>query len=262
MSEFDFSNAALLIAHPAHELRVFGWMKEYRPAVYVLTDGSGRSSVPRIERTRALIRQVGATETAIFGNHSDREIYELILNQEHDFFIGLADVIAMDLVQRNVGTVVGDAAEQVILTHDVWRMVIDTATRIAECHLGRNIPSFSFPLEGAPNADVLDPFSMQLDDGILSEKMSAAFAYEEIRDEVDRNLLTHGFDAFRGEHLDRVPTGIATKLTSIPQYENYGKALVADGVYDRVVRYEEHVVPIAQALQLHASQQTQLITAS
>ena len=34
--------AALIVAHPGHELRVHHWMELARPLVLVLTDGSGR----------------------------------------------------------------------------------------------------------------------------------------------------------------------------------------------------------------------------
>jgi hypothetical protein len=31
--------AALVVAHPGHELRVFHWLRLARPCVFVLTDG-------------------------------------------------------------------------------------------------------------------------------------------------------------------------------------------------------------------------------
>lgn len=31
--------AALVVAHPGHELRVYGWLEQARPRVFVLTDG-------------------------------------------------------------------------------------------------------------------------------------------------------------------------------------------------------------------------------
>jgi hypothetical protein len=33
--------AALVIAHPGHELRALHWLRLSRPCVFVLTDGSG-----------------------------------------------------------------------------------------------------------------------------------------------------------------------------------------------------------------------------
>src|SRR6267142_6198654 len=44
--------AALVVAHPSHELRVHGWLQMCHPWVLVLTDGSGRTGEPRLLSTR------------------------------------------------------------------------------------------------------------------------------------------------------------------------------------------------------------------
>ena len=41
----------LFSAHPGHELRVYGWLKQTKPAVCFLTDGSGADGVSRASRT-------------------------------------------------------------------------------------------------------------------------------------------------------------------------------------------------------------------
>ena len=51
----NFSNAwaeqsaALVIAHPGHELRIHHWLERARPVTFVLTDGSGHTDHSRIE---------------------------------------------------------------------------------------------------------------------------------------------------------------------------------------------------------------------
>ena len=52
---------ALIIGHPGHELRVFHWLEITRPAVFVITDGSGRSGRSRLPSTTRILDQVGAS---------------------------------------------------------------------------------------------------------------------------------------------------------------------------------------------------------
>ncbi len=56
----SFRHCALVLGHPGHELKVFGWIREYKPLVCTITDGSGRSGVSRISSTAALLARLGA----------------------------------------------------------------------------------------------------------------------------------------------------------------------------------------------------------
>ena len=38
----------LVIAHPGHELRLYGWIAQTKPLVCILTDGSGSDDQPRL----------------------------------------------------------------------------------------------------------------------------------------------------------------------------------------------------------------------
>ena len=40
---------ALVVAHPGHELRVYGWLALRKPDVYILTDGSGHTGNSRLD---------------------------------------------------------------------------------------------------------------------------------------------------------------------------------------------------------------------
>ena len=51
--------AALVIAHPGHELCVYGWLETVRPRVFILTDGSGRSGQSRLKSTEEILSVVG-----------------------------------------------------------------------------------------------------------------------------------------------------------------------------------------------------------
>jgi hypothetical protein len=95
--------AALVVAHPGHELRVHGWLEQARPLVFVLTDGSGGSGVPRLGSTARLIDRAGAERGSIFGRVPDRDLYAAILDHDHALFAGLASELAVRRLQLDAG---------------------------------------------------------------------------------------------------------------------------------------------------------------
>lgn len=94
----NHSRAALVIAHPSHELRVHGWMQKARPRVFVLTDGSGREAQPQLASTTKTLEDVGAQTGSVYGRVSDRDIYNAFLRRDFSFFIGLAEELAERLL--------------------------------------------------------------------------------------------------------------------------------------------------------------------
>src|SRR6185295_3700770 len=119
------SRAALVIAHPSHELRVHGWMQRTRPLVFVLTDGSGREAQPQLASTTKTLKDVAAQTGSVYGRVSDRDIYNAFLSRDFSFFIGLSEEIAEDLHRQRIDYVVGDSAEGYSPTHDACRLLVD-----------------------------------------------------------------------------------------------------------------------------------------
>ena len=66
-------NAALIIGHPGHELRIHHWLESARPLTFVLTDGSGRGLESRLPSTRLVLERAGAKPASIFGPWTDAE---------------------------------------------------------------------------------------------------------------------------------------------------------------------------------------------
>jgi hypothetical protein len=67
-------------------------------------------------------------------------------------------------------------------------------------------------------------------------------------------------DAFRVECLRPVDNLSATQRTNaIPFYEFYGEKLVAAGRYEQVIRYEEHMLPLARAIQALAEREERCV---
>ena len=116
------ARAALVVAHPSHELRVHGWLKQTQPYVCVLTDGGGRSGDVRLPQTSQALDRAGATQGTIYGRLTDLEVYAAILNHDADLFAGIAEELATIFAAEKIEYVVGDAAEGYSVAHDICRV--------------------------------------------------------------------------------------------------------------------------------------------
>jgi len=275
------SPAVLIVAHPGHELRVHGWLELARPRIFVLTDGSGRSGRSRLQSTRHVIAQVGATPGAIFGRFTDRVVYDAMLRRDMAWFIALVDELADCLAQERMGYVVGDAAEGYNPVHDLCRVVIDAAVALIDRGAGRALANFDFPLVGRPDAygDSRPDGTIRLilDEAAFQRKLQRAFSYPELAEEVRAALdgrrheidslqtapersatpdpwrQATSIDAFRVEYLRRINgrTTEAAFRDAPPFYERYGERQVALEYYREVIRYREHLRPLIEAIRHH-----------
>lgn len=244
--------SALVIAHPGHELRVHTWLERARPRVFVLTDGSGHAAHPRVESTAEILDRVGASRGSVFGRFSDRDAYQLILDQDLGRLQGLVEELSRHLVEAGADTVVSDAVEGFNPVHDLCFVIAEAAAGRASRRLDRPIRHFDFLLEAAPDASVGqtgESVRFDLDDSAWRRKMDAAWAYEMLRPEVERAIAAHSSSAFRVEVLREVVCRDLEALVSDPPYyESYGEERVAAGAYDRVLRFREHFLPLAEKL--------------
>jgi hypothetical protein len=106
---FSGQRCALVVGHPGHELRVWGWMRAVGPVVAVLTDGSGHECRPRLQLSREICTQANARPSELFGLVTDAAIYQAVLQGDGTFFIDLADRLTAWLVREQITVVVGDA---------------------------------------------------------------------------------------------------------------------------------------------------------
>jgi hypothetical protein len=243
---------ALAIAHPGHELRVLGSLFELCPAVYILTDGSGSRGIPRISSTSRLIQEIGGTNSFMFGQYNDRQIYALVLAKASSFFLKISDQLAEDWIRNDIETVIGDAYEGAIMTHDLWRGIIDRAIRIASNALGREIENLEFELEKnplSPSEQAEVHSVIRLPDEVWQRKIQIARAYEELKTEVDYAFEHWGTQVFQFETFLKNRGLSRRNWSSPPLYEKHGERRVAEGVYQQAVRFNEHVKPILEDLE-------------
>ena len=247
----------LVVAHPGHELRVFGWMERAAPVVCVLTDGSGSGGEGRLESTTGVLAATGARAGPVYGWMSDRAIYAAILGGDVGRFCRLADELAAMLVELDADCVVADAVEGYNPSHDVCRLVVNAALRMAGRGRASPIAAYDFLLVGAPDQcpETLRSRALwlALDDDALARKLAAARGYPELGMEVERALERFGTAPFRTECLRPVDLSdrYGWDAAETPYYETYGEKRVAEGAYDRVLRFGEHVRPLADALWCH-----------
>src|SRR6266700_1247561 len=192
---------ALVIAHPGHELKVFGWAANYRALVHVLTDGSGRAGRSRLPSTMRILSSLGAETGEVLGAFSDNDVYRAILEQDVPLFLGILDTIAVSFIAHDVDLVAADAIEGFNPTHDLCRMLVNAAVEMVRLATGRHIANYEFCLaeseQGCPEIHNGHCWHVRLNDALLQRKLEAAWAYVELREDVQRALASRGEEHFR-----------------------------------------------------------------
>lgn len=244
---------ALVIAHPGHELRLHGWLERARPLVFVLTDGSGNTGHSRLPSTIQLLARAGARAGIVFGRFTDRDAYALLIERRLEVFLDLAIELAGAFERAGIDHVVGDASEGYNPTHDVCRLVIDAAVALTDPTTAHLAGNYDFALAGRPDAcpEALRYRAVRvcLDDAAFRRKWAAADAYPELADEVTAAVRSWGQEAFRVEWLRPAAPGAAPPPGEhSPFYEQHGERRVAAGQYRQVLRYHDHILPLARAL--------------
>ncbi len=275
---------AMVVAHPGHEVRVHGWVELTRPQLFILTDGSGHSGESRLAATSNLLAEMDVKAGSIYGQFSERTFYDSVLNQNLSLFIKLAEELAEAFRREGIERVVGDAAEGYNSTHDVCRLVVNAAVAMVNCGRSTRITNYDFPVVGSPDSCPEEMRSealwIHLDDQAFTRKIDAAQKYyPELLDEVRKAYNGNGngtggplreylhdhelslphetnggaLDLFRVECMRPVNDAepYHQKFSTPPFYERHGERQRDAGIYQRVIRYRDHLVPIAEALQNH-----------
>jgi hypothetical protein len=252
--------AMLVVGHPGHELRVHGWLESAKPIVMVLTDGSGHRGISRLASTTALLTRAGASAGSVYGRLTDAALYRALLDRDTALFVGLVEELADAIINHRITIVAGDEAEGYNPTHDVCRLIIDAAVAIARSPLRDPIANLSFLLMDRPGkfarTGATPTAQIVLDDSTLERKIAAARRYPEMSGEVEHALTMWGAEAFRVEAFRRVPDGeLWGPAEAPPFYEQYGQEQVRAGKYAEVIRYDQHIRPLADALGARALRQ-------
>ena len=250
MPPFQEKNCALVVAHPGHELRLYGWLTQALPTVFVLTDGSGHSGDSRLRQTTEILQTIGARVGSIYGRVTDREFYQAILHSKVDFFLDITNELANALVTQKIDFVVGDAIEGYNPVHDICRLMINGAVRLARAKK-LLIENYDVLLmDGIKNDPGAEALTINLSHQVLSQKINAARNYTRISSDFAVIVEKEGTASLTTEHLRPVVNySGAYEFVDAPFYERHGEKQVAAGRYEHVLRYREHMLPLAKALQ-------------
>lgn len=237
------TRALLLVAHPGHELLLQGWLSQARPAVHVLTNGSVAG---KIERTAELLRELGARPGALFGRITDADAYAMILEGNATLLLSLITELAAAIETQHPEVVVSDAVEGYNPVHDLCSLIAGAAVEMA----GSMAKHYEYPVVGLPYAGTAGEALtvLELDDAAHAAKIERAHRYAPLLPDVAELLAHHGADAFRRETLRRVPDWHALGAGEPPLYERFGEERVAAHRYDRVIRRDQHVLPLRDAV--------------
>lgn len=241
-----FRNPLVLVAHPGHELLLYGWMHEARPRVCVLTDGSGHHAASRLPATKDLLDSIGATAGEIFGRFTDRQVYRALLEGRSEVVSALVDEMAEILVRHRIDAIVADAMEGFNPVHDLCRIIAGAASALA----GGTIRRYEYPLHAGPQPQAGDSFVYKLDDAALAAKLAAARKMAVAIGEIAGMLEQFGEEAFRIESFSAAPewTTVRWRAGERPLYERFGEERVVGGRYDSVIRYRDHFQPLIESL--------------
>jgi hypothetical protein len=175
----------------------------------------------------------------------------MLLDHDTAQFVAIRDRIAAELIDGSIDCVAGDAMEGFNPVHDVCRALIDGAINVVRERTRRDLVNLEFsvdPLTDAPIAAT--PLIVPLDEEAIERKIAAALDYPEMRGEVQQLLERFGRNAFAEERLreSHTPEMLERFASTPPKYEEYGAMRVGEGRYSEVIRFAEHVLPVAIAV--------------
>ena len=247
------NRSALVIAHPGHELRVFGWYEQARPRLFVLTCGSRSGTHGRLSFSQSLAEHIGATPGSPFGRYLDRQIYQSLLAGEYALFVDWTVELSNALVTLDAALVVTDSWQMYNVAHDLVHVMARVASERAAERLGHPIEIVEYMTAPAMHSIALpeghEAFRVELDEATLTRKKTAAYAWPDLQQELNDIVATEGLDALRTE-IFRKPIEIALLVRRsdlLPPYDRFGAERVAAGIYRECIRWR-HVQPVVEEI--------------
>src|SRR5262245_42393901 len=161
--------AALIVAHPGHELLLHHWLERAHPIVCALTDGSGSHAHDRSGRSRRIIESVGAQIGPVFGARTDRDWYRAILAGDRRLFDAAAARIVDVCRLQAVTQIVADPFELFNPMHDLCSCL---AQRVATQLEGSSaVELLTYPIERPDMLRARPAYTIALDDKALRRKL-------------------------------------------------------------------------------------------
>jgi hypothetical protein len=248
----DFKKPAVVIGHPGHELRAFKFIKEHKPDIFIITDGSGATNISRVDNSIKIIESLGARYIKLFEPIPDKLIYRFMLEGNIAEIHKIKNDLSEKFIIEGYDFVIGDSLEGFNPTHDLCRYIINSIVKDCQLKANRIISNYSFDLDKAPNKVKNNVANMLIELHVreLEQKYEAAISYPELKFEVEKVLKIYGKEAFKFEYYSKIddPNSLKNWDEISPQYENFGKEKVNNCLYPEVIQFEKHMKPIALSL--------------
>lgn len=244
--------SALIIGHPGHELRAFKFLKDTKPDVYILTDGSGYNNDSRLHQSIKLIESLGASYKEVFTPFKDKELYNIILSGELPKIQTVKEQLFVATSENKYDQIYGDALEGFNPTHDICRYLINgIVAKINKINPSKSILNYDFVLDKAPDKtsqkEQTNNLCLELSPFEVDMKLKASLNYPELKGEIEMAIERFGISAFSREFYTKI-----TDLNQIlnwegpqPHYEKIGRKRVDSGTYNTCIEFEKHIKPIA-----------------
>ena len=244
-----FERPLLVLAHPGHEVGLFGFLCRHRPPVMAWTDGSGRRRWPRAEASRGVLAAAGAVAVERYGAVPDGELYAALLGRDPRPFVAWYDAVAEELRTSAATDAVTEAAEGFDPLADALRWIVAAA---AEAVGGVRV--WEWPAAGPPVSVVpMGGAAFDLTEFEFHRKLAAAHGCVDLAPEVDAAVRRHGLARFRREVLTPALRWCSPpEPMTPPGYERRGEELAAGGQVREAIRYADHVRPVLRGVEERA----------
>jgi hypothetical protein len=245
--------AIAFFAHPGHELRALGWCMRHRPMVAFLTNGQGSKDGGRLATSVGILNEIGCRLSRRSGRLADREAYEAILEERPEVIEETFHSI-LEEIDEQPDAIIFDRTEGFNPTHDLVGVLgRELARRLSSGRGGAKPAQWAISLEALPSDDERHPDAEELcrcSDEELARKVRLAESYRELAPEVAEAIRTSGAEAFRTEWGHRIDPrlGVEQLIPLEPAFERYGEERVRRGIYTKVLRRDEHLLPFVRSL--------------
>jgi hypothetical protein len=245
----SFERPLLVLAHPGHEIGVYGFLGRFRCPVMAWTDGSGRRRWPRAAASRQLVEHAGAEAFEPFGIVPDGELFRAMLEGDPKPFVEWFDCVKFRLAGSDITDVVTEAAEGFNPIADALRWIVAAA---AESVGGVKV--WEWPVVGPPVSVVpMGGHAFDLTEFEFHRKLNAAHGCIDLAPEVDDAIHRHGLSRFRREVLTPALGWCSPPDALTPhRYEEHGERLAAGGHVKQAIRYADHVKPLLNTIEVRA----------
>ena len=270
MKQLPPGKYALSIAHPGHELRLYGFLEKTKPYIFILTDGGLPGDTSRMARS---ILNLGSLykDTAMMAKDKrdvvytierpnpekgqdiymkDYEIINDVENKSTAFFEYYIKKMANTLLFNKIDHMVVDALEEYNMIHDVNRLLTEAAISLIKRKSGKEISLYEFNVSNYFNSNINeDCIEVKLDKETGMKKMKyILFYHPSVFIELKQNFT---LDVEYINKLSEIENGSEeignTLLLINPGFFKYEYLRPAAGIPSDE-NYTRHIMPLREKL--------------